>query len=47
MSKQNINFIEVKTVEEANNVDLDDYTFLERVSASRGTFIFKIREMKR
>jgi len=41
------NFVEVKSIEEANMVDLKVYTFLDRVSGSRGTFVFKIRELKR
>ena len=45
MSEQN--FIERPTVDEANQVDLDKYTFLERLSAKRGTYCFKIRESKR
>jgi len=39
------NFIEVGTVEEANNIDLKLYTFL-RVT-DNGRYIFKIRERKR
>jgi hypothetical protein len=41
------NFIEAKTVEEANRVNLTQYTFLERLSAARALYIFKIREAKR
>jgi len=41
------NFVEVKSVEEANTVDLNFYTFMERFSATRGTFVFKVRETKR
>lgn len=41
------NFIEKITVDEANEVDLDKYTFLERLSAQRGIYCFKIRESKR
>ena len=37
------NFIEVETVVEANDVDLNKYTFCERISAKRGMYIFKIR----
>lgn len=40
------NFIECKTVREANNIDLDMYTFV-RFSESRNKYIFKIREAKR
>jgi len=42
-----INFIEKITVEEANEVDLDKYTFLERMSAQKGRYCFKIRESRR
>jgi len=38
-----INFIECDTVEEANKLDLDIYTFI-RFSESRQKYIFKIRE---
>jgi hypothetical protein len=41
------NFLEVASVEEANNVDLNTYTFLERLSAQKGVYCFKIREAKR
>lgn len=41
------NFIEVATVKDANRINLSEYTFLERLSAKRGTFCFKIREAKR
>ena len=41
------NFVERSTVEEACKVDLNKYTFLERLSASRGLYCFKIRESKR
>lgn len=41
------NFLEVTTVEDANKVDLNTYTFLERMSAERGKYCFKIRETKR
>lgn len=41
------NFLEVMTVEEANRVDLNLYTFLERLSAKKGVYCFKIREQKR
>lgn len=40
-------FVECKTVEEANNIDLGQYTFLDRFSASKGLYCFKIRENKR
>lgn len=41
------NFLEVLMVEEANKVDLNLYTFLERLSAKKGIYCFKIREQKR
>lgn len=45
MIKQN--FIEKDTVSEANTVDLTIYTFLEKMSAIRNRYCFKIRELKR
>jgi hypothetical protein len=42
-----MNFIECESKEEANKVDLDKYTFLDRLSATRGVYCFKIRERKR
>ena len=47
IKKMLVNFIEKTTVDEANSVDLDKYIFLERLSASRGVYCFKIRESKR
>ena len=41
------NFLEKETVDDANNVDLDKYTFLERMSAKKGLYCFKVREAKR
>jgi len=41
------NFIEKETVDDANAVDLDKYTFLERMSAKKGLYCFKVREAKR
>jgi hypothetical protein len=41
------NFLEFVSVEEANKVDLNLYTFLERLSAKKGVYCFKIREHKR
>lgn len=41
------NFVEKSTVDEANTVNLDEYTFLERLSAQRGLYCFKRRESKR
>jgi hypothetical protein len=41
-----INFIECDTVEEANKLDLDIYTFV-KFSETRQKYIFKIRENRR
>lgn len=41
------NFLELVSVEEANKIDLNFYTFLERLSATKGLYCFKIREKKR
>jgi len=41
------NFIEKNSVDEANTVSLELYTFLERMSAEKGVYCFKIRERKR
>jgi hypothetical protein len=41
-----INFIECDTVEEANKLDLDIYTFV-KFSEKRQKYIFKIRENRR
>lgn len=41
------NFIERANVDDANTINLDEYTFLERLSANRGTYCFKVRELKR
>lgn len=40
------NFIEKETLEEANNVDLDTYSFIA-VHPKSGNYMFKIREAKR
>ena len=40
-------FVEVETVEEANKIDMSKYTFLERMSAKKGVYCFKIREARR
>lgn len=45
--KDKANFLEMETLEKANDVSLNDYTFLERLSCKRGTWCFKIREAKR
>jgi hypothetical protein len=41
------NFIEAKNLSEANEVDLDNYVFLERMSSKMGAYVFKVRERKR
>jgi len=41
------NFLEMATLDDANRVDLDQYTFLERMSAVKGVYCFKVRESKR
>ena len=40
------NFIECETVEVANDINLKDYVFLERLSAEKGKYCFKIRQRK-
>lgn len=40
-------FIEAETLHEANQVDMRYYTFLERLSAKKGVYCFKLREAKR
>lgn len=40
------NFLEVQTVKEANLVSLDDYVFLERLSAERNCYVFKKRQRR-
>lgn len=37
-------FLELATPEEASRVNLDDYVFLERLSATRGLWCFKVRQ---
>lgn len=44
--KNKPNFIECKTVEEANEVDMEQYTFL-KYSELRHLYIFKIREKRK
>lgn len=41
------NFIEVFASKEANEIDLNQYRFLDRLSGKRGTWCFKVREGKR
>ena len=38
------NFLELDTVQEANGVDLARYTFLERLSAQKSKYCFKVRQ---
>jgi hypothetical protein len=38
-----VNFLEFDSLFEANNVDLHKFTFLERFSATRGKYCFKIK----
>lgn len=40
------NFKECDNVEQANNVDLAEYVFLERLSAELKKYCFKIRARK-
>jgi len=40
-------FIEVGSVEEANKINMEYYSFLERMSAVKGIYCFKLREAKR
>jgi hypothetical protein len=37
-------FIECSSIEEANTVDMIRYRFLEKMSSTRDSFIFKLRE---
>ena len=46
MSQKKPNFLEMETLEGANQVDLDEYTFV-RFSEHKQCYIFKIREDKR
>lgn len=41
------NFKEYETLEGANQVNLDEYVFLERLSVERKCYCFKIREAYR
>lgn len=41
------NFVECHNALDANRVSLDHYTFLERLSAARNCYCFKIRERKK
>lgn len=40
------NFIECNNVEQANNVDLTKYVFLERLSVEMKKYCFKVRQRK-
>ena len=44
MTKQN--FIECINLEEANKVSLEDYVFMENLSATWKKYVFKIRQMR-
>ena len=47
MINRNINnFLELDTVEDANKVSLEKYVFLERLSAERGKYCFKVRQKR-
>jgi len=37
-------FLELATSEEASRVNLEDYVFLDRFSATRGLWCFKVRQ---
>ena len=41
------NFIEKDNVEEANEVDLTQYRWSERMSAIKGKYIFVLRQIKK
>lgn len=41
------NFIECADVISANQISLEQYTFVEGLSAKRGVYIFKVRQAKR
>lgn len=45
MESKKSNFIEVETVEEANRISLDDYSFI-KYSETKNRYLFKIRERK-
>ena len=40
------NFLELDTVAEANRVNLEDYVWLDRFSAERRKYCFKVRQRK-
>ena len=42
-----VNFIEKDTVEEANEVDLKQYRWSERMSAVKGKYVFVLRQIKK
>lgn len=46
MEKKNVSptFLELNSAIEASRVSLEDYVFLERLSAERGSFCFKVRQ---
>jgi len=42
-----INFIEKDNVDEANEVDLKQYRWSERMSATKGKYVFVLRQIKK
>ena len=42
-----VNFIEKDNVEEANQVDLTQYRWSERMSATKGKYVFVLRQIKK
>jgi len=42
-----VNFIEKDNVEEANQVDLTQYRWSERMSAIKGKYVFVLRQIKK
>lgn len=47
MSMAQVNFIEKDNVEEANQVDLTQYRWSERMSAIKGKYVFVLRQIKK
>jgi hypothetical protein len=44
--KREKNFIEVDTIDEANQVDLSKYRWSERMSSKTGKYVFTLRQRK-
>jgi hypothetical protein len=42
-----LNFVEKDNVEEANEVDLKQYRWSERMSAVKGKYVFVLRQIKK